>query len=98
MLLDTGSITCSSGNQTFTLGSSLVLQPGVYFFAFAATDATCAAMGIGGPTNSAFELIMNNNPTIKRFGTAGTLSGGSLPASLTVTAASFAFPIAFAEP
>ena len=97
-LLDTGAITCNGGNQTFTLGTSLVLQPGAYFFAFAATGTTCAAAGIGGPLNSGFELIMNNNATITRFGTAGSLMSGSLPSSLTVTAASFGIPVAFAEP
>jgi hypothetical protein len=93
-LIDTGTISCSTANGVSkTLGSAVDLVPGVYLYAYAATDTTCALSGAG--TGNANWL--NKNAT--RTGTAGNLSGGSLPTPTgTLTATSVVVPFGYFEP
>lgn len=44
-LIDTGNVNCTAGIASIALGSSVVLQPGIYYYAFAASDTTCALDG-----------------------------------------------------
>jgi hypothetical protein len=95
-LVDSGSLSCGTlGAVNHTLGSSVTLQPGVYYFAWAATDTSCQ----GPEANpSTVEAMANANGS--RWGTAdNTLSGGNLPSTLgTITKASVAFVQAYIEP
>jgi len=97
LLIDSGSITCSSGVKNVL--KSVTLQPGTYYYAFAATDTVCALFGY--PNPGGVENIGNANATssVARFATAGNLFGGALPSPLgTLTTSTFGVPVAMAEP
>ena len=96
-LADSGSLGCALNTvQVGTLGTAVTLQPGVYYFAYAATDTTCAMVSL--TSVNSISNIFNKN--FVHMGTAANaLALGSLPSTLgTVTAAIFGPGLAFIEP
>jgi hypothetical protein len=75
---------------------SVTLQPGVYYFAYAANDTTCAVTSM--TPSTPIVSIMNANGS--RQGTAsGTYSGGVMPTPFgTLSTYSISPAIAFMEP
>jgi hypothetical protein len=96
LLLGSASIGCGIPGIKNTSVTATDLQPGTYYFAFAATDTTCALNGYG----SSLVLQGISNQNTSRFATAsGALSGGVLPSSLgTLTSTTFGVPTVMVEP
>jgi hypothetical protein len=74
------SLSCSAtGAVTGSTGSTLTLEPGIYAFAYAATDTSCAT---NSQSSSGWMAILNQNGS-KRQGTgANSLSSGALQSTL----------------
>ncbi len=88
LLIDSGTFDGNStgATQTKTLGQSVTLPPGVYWFAYSASVSTIQCRVLSGNTN--FDAIVFNGQTAKKKGTSSnSVSVGSLPPSIgTITA------------
>ena len=79
-------LSCTATNGVSTsLGSTVTLTPGTYYYAVSASDTTCAASGTGASFSGGWLNILDKNTT--RMGTAAnSVSGGVMPSTLgTVT-------------
>ena len=79
-------LSCTATNGVSTsLGSTVTLTPGTYYYAVSASDTTCAASGTGASFSRGWLNILDKNTT--RMGTAAnSVSGGVMPSTLgTVT-------------
>jgi len=94
-VIDTGSIPCSGSGAVSQSVTSTLLPTGVYYYAFGATDITCALTSVANSPNLQNPANLNGS----RFATGGSISGGVLPASLTLTKSTTnTYPLAMAEP
>jgi len=92
-------LSCATANVVVTGNTSpanLTLLPGVYAFAYGATDTTCAVISQG---SSNWMSILNQNSS-KRMAPAGTISGATMSNTLGTigTPAAQAIPFTLWEP
>jgi hypothetical protein len=86
-LLDSGAITTatSSTNETVTLGSSVTLTPGTYYFAQSASGSVSTALSLPQGIPASSPTILNLN-AVRVGQAANATSGGVMPATLgTIT-------------
>lgn len=90
-VLDTGTVTCSAGVGSTSV--SYTLQPGAYYFAYVASDTTCAMSGL--PSTNSNSSYLNKN-----HAEMGTYSyTGGLPSTLpTITSGAVNVIFAYVEP
>jgi hypothetical protein len=91
------SLSCASANVvTGSTGSTLTLEPGIYAFAYGATDTSCAVTSQGIVT---WMSSLNQNSS-KRQGTgANAISSGALPSTLgTLSTSNQNIPYSLWEP
>jgi hypothetical protein len=95
-LIDSGSMSCTSTGAVTSAITAVVLQPGVYYYAYAATSTAC---GLNGSGNSS-QVWTNANSGAARSAVATyALASGLLPSSLgSLTASPVVAPFAFLEP
>jgi hypothetical protein len=98
-LLDSGTVSCSTITVRTNTPTALTLPPGVYYYAFSASDTgTCQASGLS--QASANGALMNANGS--RYGTAANSTvGGIMPATLgtiTTVSGTESIPLIYVEP
>lgn len=96
-LIDSGPLACNTAQAVGASVGSITLQPGTYYIAAAATDSTCAIIGITNPSNVQKMANLNGN----RAGTSAShLVSPNMPnpiGSLTAVNGIY-LPIVFIEP